>query len=453
VSVPESLKLDKNARAAPLSAVTNAIAMSLGVPSNEPLAWDVISSADLFTRPVASVSVVFDAEDISISAPASFKLAHKCTSNADCMRELLSGQASGFDSNLANIISNVFMCTSHSLAVSSNEMFADAATGSHGAAHKVAIDEQTKVFRDFNEKAPIALDAVTLSNIAFGPSVVYDASQNCFAVTLADGSVFHVPLAVQSYAAFISEIVAAVSAVSSFPVPEKRASPDVITIVIASIRAALADSHSAAAKEAIAIIAQRFVEVIRAKAHGLYGARALVTVVTLPNEPVHASNDAVLKQIVRRQVESYVSGKKAGVNVPNGPNVVMDESYSWWNVPYCSQYQCFCRFNGTGFPFDPTTGCTSGPGAVPGDCVNKGCPCSSPNVMGGLQQCVACAEGMVLYNGYCYVDSIYPATFNIVLWLGIALTLGLIATCYTIGGMDPGRNSAIYRTATHAKSS
>ena len=60
-------------------------------------------------------------------------------------------------------------------------------------------------------------------------------------------------------------------------------------------------------------------------------------------------------------------------------------------------------------------------------------------------------------------------TFNIVLWLGLAIAIGLLvrqcdrsvmpnshacsqATCYAIGGMDPGRNTSIYRTPTHAKS-
>lgn len=31
------------------------------------------------------------------------------------------------------------------------------------------------------------------------------------------------------------------------------------------------------------------------------------------------------------------------------------------------------------------------------------------------------------------------------LWLGIAAILSIIAICYSLGGMDPGRNSIIYR--------
>lgn len=46
----------------------------------------------------------------------------------------------------------------------------------------------------------------------------------------------------------------------------------------------------------------------------------------------------------------------------------------------------------------------------------------------------------------------YPVMFNIILWFGVVLTFSLLAISYTIGYMDPGRDSIIYRmTSTRMK--
>lgn len=46
-------------------------------------------------------------------------------------------------------------------------------------------------------------------------------------------------------------------------------------------------------------------------------------------------------------------------------------------------------------------------------------------------------------------DSDYPVIFNIMLWFGVAMFFSLLAICYTIGGMDPGRDSIIYRMTSN----
>jgi len=46
----------------------------------------------------------------------------------------------------------------------------------------------------------------------------------------------------------------------------------------------------------------------------------------------------------------------------------------------------------------------------------------------------------------------YPVIFNIILWFSVVLTFSLLAISYTIGYMDPGRDSIIYRmTSTRMK--
>ncbi|CAH1173626.1 unnamed protein product [Phaedon cochleariae] len=56
------------------------------------------------------------------------------------------------------------------------------------------------------------------------------------------------------------------------------------------------------------------------------------------------------------------------------------------------------------------------------------------------------------YNLASYYGKEYPAIFNIILWFGVVMLFSLIAICMAIGGMDPGRDSIIYRmTSTRMK--
>jgi len=61
-------------------------------------------------------------------------------------------------------------------------------------------------------------------------------------------------------------------------------------------------------------------------------------------------------------------------------------------------------------------------------------------------------DGLQSLNlGKSYSD-IYPAIFNIILWLMIALGLAVASVSYCIWFMDPGRDSVIYRmTANRMK--
>jgi len=51
-----------------------------------------------------------------------------------------------------------------------------------------------------------------------------------------------------------------------------------------------------------------------------------------------------------------------------------------------------------------------------------------------------------------YYSEDYPVIFNIILWFMVALGFSVLAICYAIGSMDPGRDSIIYRmTSTRMK--
>lgn len=57
-----------------------------------------------------------------------------------------------------------------------------------------------------------------------------------------------------------------------------------------------------------------------------------------------------------------------------------------------------------------------------------------------------------LYNLAEYYNQDYPVIFNIILWFMVVFGFALLAICYAIGSMDPGRDSIIYRmTSTRMK--
>uniref|UniRef100_A0A1L8EF20 Putative renin receptor n=1 Tax=Haematobia irritans TaxID=7368 RepID=A0A1L8EF20_HAEIR len=56
------------------------------------------------------------------------------------------------------------------------------------------------------------------------------------------------------------------------------------------------------------------------------------------------------------------------------------------------------------------------------------------------------------YNLAEYYNDDYPVIFNIILWFMVTFGFALLAICYAIGSMDPGRDSIIYRmTSTRMK--
>ncbi|KAM7362218.1 ATPase H(+)-transporting accessory protein 2 [Cochliomyia hominivorax] len=65
---------------------------------------------------------------------------------------------------------------------------------------------------------------------------------------------------------------------------------------------------------------------------------------------------------------------------------------------------------------------------------------------------VAPKDSKNLYNLAEYYNQDYPVIFNIILWFMVVFGFSLLAICYAIGSMDPGRDSIIYRmTSTRMK--
>lgn len=52
------------------------------------------------------------------------------------------------------------------------------------------------------------------------------------------------------------------------------------------------------------------------------------------------------------------------------------------------------------------------------------------------------------FNLATYYNADYPIIFNIILWFMVVFGFSLLAICYAIGSMDPGRDSIIYRLSS-----
>jgi len=68
------------------------------------------------------------------------------------------------------------------------------------------------------------------------------------------------------------------------------------------------------------------------------------------------------------------------------------------------------------------------------------------------KRAVSPADPKNTFNLATYYNQDYPVIFNIILWFMVAFGFSLLAICYAIGDMDPGRDSIIYRmTSTRMK--
>lgn len=168
-----------------------------------------------------------------------------------------------------------------------------------------------------------------------------------------------------------------------------------------------------------------------------------------------ASEHIIDRAIEARDIHRRATAGSLMGNLNNGTNnSVLPSVLSPSFVQDCSEYDCFCTKDSKGNDFDPDTGCFpagckfgSGTGkSTECECVWMGCDCTRPDLMGGKgMRCRKCAEGFKLYGDHCYVDDNNAVVTAILLVLGIGLVVAMIATCYSLGGMDPGRNSVIYR--------
>ena len=165
---------------------------------------------------------------------------------------------------------------------------------------------------------------------------------------------------------------------------------------------------------------------------------SLVTVSSVPAGEQTAS-------VSRR--DATTTATTASSIVPNNANLKPSDP-AW--VEHCTEYQCFCATDSNGDPWDPKTRCNKDcDPAKPTEgceCVFLGCDCQTgTNVMKTQSKCKACKEGLVVIGNHCYLDSNMPVAVNIILGLGIISFVSLLATCISLGYMDPGYDSIIYR--------
>lgn len=147
---------------------------------------------------------------------------------------------------------------------------------------------------------------------------------------------------------------------------------------------------------------------------------------------------------------SYIYRRDVGnIDVPANNANLTPLNPAW--VEHCKEYKCFCALDSDGQPWDPDTRCKKDCKEVTSDsmctdCVYLGCDCQTGNrVMKSQSKCSRCRDGFVLINNHCYLDSDMPVAANIIIILGVLLFVGLLMTCWAIGGMDPGYDSVIYR--------
>ena len=368
---------------------------------------------------------------MALADAVSYEVSKTCDNEADCLRSLATGSASGFNANIPmavqSLFPSAFLLSASADAATARLMGSNAGSDSH----ILSWNEHSASFTDSNIIAPMTLsaDQITGSMSAIlGDGVSFNAETSEFVIVLENGSESRMELSKPAFAAFFNEMFSLLSALAKISPRSGRISPDVITLSISTYRNALrVPSCSCEAvmcprtRAALSILLARFVTAVKAESARIYGGKALVQVVTL------SAGDFTVS---RRDTNARTSP----VNyTPNPPVPVIDGDFDWTNVPYCTEYQCYCNKDSNGIPWStgangvlPGWSVSCGTNATCNNAVWFGCPCNSTYVQNGTQSCSACATAYVLYNGYCYVDSDYPVTFNIVLWLGLAITIGLL---------------------------
>lgn len=289
--------------------------------------------------------------------------------------------------------------------------------------------------------APVESEAVALfSKPLLGEGVKYIASESAFEVVLPSGETVTLSLGNAAIRAFFVELFSILHSVHALPT--SAAAPIVASFSVSSVGETYTAATGSSAQAAVGLVLARFTNAVAQQVTAAFKSQALVQVVSTHEVP--SASETLLHRTAR---------SAAATQQINGGLPILDSTFDFANVPFCTSYQYYCNVDANGISWNQATGCSvsCGDSSNCGDCIWFGCNQNSTGVMPGTQACTSCAFGFVLVDGYCYVDSIYPASFNIVLWLGVMVALALIATCYTIGTIDPGRNTAIYRTG-HSKS-
>lgn len=426
-NAPGYVQLDSNAGPIQSGDVANVLTSMMGFESSTTLfEWNGLKNANVFRRPAACLSILLDGftDDLSFASRGTYAM------NSDSLSGVLLGNS---HISVASAISE--STESFSLSMSSDDQFAVA-----GAARDVSTGRDFTVtfhpgsgFHDSSNTFVAANfnDGIFGSGV-FGPNIVHNQASKTVSVSVS-GSIVSLDLANPIIYNALLEVYSMVT-VLNLALIAGATSPSVYTFSVANL-AAVKDL-SAAERGAIAVVLAAFIDKMDSLVSNAFDGNVVTVVVS-------SSYDK--SQSAHHHVVARSTSVASAVSDPNYFPAPTSRDY----VAYCQTYTCYPNVDSNNNIFD------TGNNPCQKNCArNQYCECAyfpipcGPTSQPGSAVCSGCLPGFSLQGGQCYVDSNFPGMFQIWFWGGIGLALALIATCYAVGGMDPGTNGVIYRMTT-----
>eukprot|EP00053_Salpingoeca_punica_P001845 m.35144 g.35144 ORF g.35144 m.35144 type:complete len:474 (+) comp11251_c0_seq1:163-1584(+) len=422
-------------------------AMGLETPQKD-IHWDGLLVGSSLQRPRASalITVLGHDAELPVIKSNSYDIDQSHVDSAHTLQAVLTGAARSGSQNVASLVSKSFEGGAETISICSDAAIARlaGAASRFGSFNSIVTSASNGGFEDLhgaNFRVSAEELAQAVKNGVFGSDITEDDRAGFIFLHSVGAEGFHLDATSAPVAAFVRELAAMVLVAQR--VAPRRAL--FASMVVSTWSAAAA--HMATTEDGVLALdhlLEAAVEAVAARLAKAYPNSVVIYGCTLPAGQVTAAPAAAAAHHVARR-------DLAGVGATPDPT-----------ADKCDTYECFCNKDKSGTPFDPTTGCAKTTDCEKNiasptcECAFHPCDCASPYVQNSSRAkvCLKCKKGYLIMNGVCYVDSNYPVMVNIWLWVGIALILALLATCYVLGEMDPGRNSVIYRmTSQKPKSS
>eukprot|EP00051_Salpingoeca_urceolata_P027213 m.480454 g.480454 ORF g.480454 m.480454 type:complete len:462 (-) comp21843_c0_seq1:142-1527(-) len=400
------------------------VASALGC-ADEELDFDGVAAGNLFDRPQAAVTLIVPLpSDVAADAqPFAAVPGHALTGHSSA------GDVVDAMSHLSSSVCDV--------------------TGQSGCVVGLASDRKVAAAAASSHRLSLTLSRHTLTqqrSLAFatpdGARVAFDATANALDITLADGrSVSFDTTSNLAAGALVVELTMAASALGQLGPDCTHTATTLVLSTLPAFLEAAGDDGVALARVVVEALAT---ELERQLSQA--GTALLIGVVA----PIELDLPQVVPDL--RNPAARASAQAQRTRRASSSQILMSSAAERAEDPFCETFAYFCyTSDGTaqGTPFganncdDPTCEDGKKPDGSVCHCAWDGCPEGSATVT--ARRCRRCKEGYTLSAGVCYVDSNTSMVTNIVIWLGLAIAIALVATCYTIGGMDPGRDGIVYR--------
>lgn len=442
-TVPESISVSTVSGALATADVGVVLGAAMGVTQpQQTLSWDGLYVKDIFSRPRCTALFIVDGMSDFVGNPsvAAFPLNDQGATYTATVAMLLKGktQTSVLELAAAQLPSNTL------LVAGSADAAVPFLAGSASNIHKFSYNHEAKQFTDSVVSHPIVLDKSGLAQV-LGEAVVFAQDGPHMSVAVAEqGLDASFDLSRAADALFFAELEAMVAMVQH-SVGQARVSPSVLLFTVSTLRPVVQQygEHSKQSRTATALVATLLNKMSAVLASG-FEHRALVCVVTLP-----------VLAAMAHSVERRLPGP------PYPPN---NYTRNERDINFCEEYACHCYAHPDSPKENPlflvataTNGLTLD---CDGNCTTErytaklcycawhACNCKSPFVMKSQQQCIKCATGFTLTNGYCYVASLFPVAINIVFWVSLSAILAIAAVWFSLHSIDGGKNSIIDRAGS-----